>query len=96
MEIYVNVVPIQIVISLKVGLLYSFVCFFGSLNFNVDKTLCLQYKRWKRNSEDLIIPPYYYPNNQLYPYGISKPALPFYKLQTSTPTAESKKLGNDD
>jgi hypothetical protein len=50
----------------------------------------------KRNSEELIIPPYYNPNNQLYPYGISKPALPFYKAQESKQAYERKKLGNDD
>jgi hypothetical protein len=50
----------------------------------------------KHNSEDFIIPPYYNPNNQLYPYGISKPALPFYKSQGSKQTSESKKLGNNN
>jgi hypothetical protein len=45
--------------------------------------------------EDFVIPPYYNPNNQLYPYGISKPALPFYKAQESKQTSESKKMGNE-
>jgi hypothetical protein len=46
----------------------------------------------KRNSEELLIPPYYNPKNQLYPYGISKPALPFYKAQESKQAFERKKL----
>jgi len=47
---------------------------------------------WKRNSEELIVPPYYNPNNQLYPYGISKPGLPFHKGQESKQEYERKKL----
>jgi len=46
----------------------------------------------KRNLEEFIIPPYYSPKNQLYPYGISKPALPFYKSETSKQASQRKKL----
>jgi len=59
----------------------------------IENKRCLPSIINQRNSEDLIIPPYYYPNNQLYPYGISKPALPFYKAQTSNQALERKKLG---
>ncbi|CAF1331239.1 unnamed protein product [Adineta steineri] len=46
----------------------------------------------RRNKEDFVIPPYYNPLNQLYPYGISQPALPFYKAQELKQTHESKKM----
>ncbi|CAF0796437.1 unnamed protein product [Rotaria sp. Silwood1] len=46
----------------------------------------------KRNLEDFIIPPYYNPSNQLYPYGISKPALPFYKAPNSKQSSERKNM----
>jgi len=55
--------------------------------YSVQETnLCLPStldQRSKRSLEDYIIPPYYNLNNQLYPYGISKPALPFYKAKES-------------
>jgi hypothetical protein len=73
--------------------------FFRSLILNIENKHCLPSiinERWKRNSEDFIIPPYYNPNNQLYPYGISKPVLPFYKAPISTQALESKKMGNYD
>jgi hypothetical protein len=50
----------------------------------------------KRQSDDFIIPPYYNPSEQLYPYGISKPALPFYKGQELSSSSNGKKLGNHD
>ena len=56
-------------------------------------------ERGKRNSEDLITPPYYDPQNQLYPYGISRPTLPFYKgkqQQQAKQVSESKKMGLND
>jgi hypothetical protein len=63
---------------------------------NQEKSLCLPStidQRLKRQLEDFIIPPYYNPNHQLYPYGISKPALPFYKAkETSSQAFERKKL----
>ncbi|UJR15677.1 hypothetical protein I4U23_002611 [Adineta vaga] len=62
---------------------------------NQEGNLCLPstiHERSKRNIDDFIIPPYYNPKNQLYPYGISKPALPFYKGQDIKQTEESKKM----
>ncbi|CAF0868967.1 unnamed protein product [Adineta ricciae] len=50
------------------------------------------HQRSKRNIDDSIIPPYYNPKNQLYPYGISKPILPFYKGLGLKTTDESKKM----
>jgi len=71
-------------------------CCSNLLCYSVQETnLCLPSTsdwRWKRNLEDLMIPPYYNPNNQLYPYGISKPALPFYKEQLSKQASDRKKL----
>jgi hypothetical protein len=65
--------------------------------YKIENNLCLP-PTWllKRNSEELMIPPYYNPKNQLYPYGISKPALPFYKAQESQQAYERKKIGNND
>jgi len=62
---------------------------------NQENGLCLPSTfdpHLKRHLEDFIIPPYYNPNNQLYPYGISKPALPFYKVQESKQSSDRKKL----
>lgn len=53
-------------------------------------------QRWKRQSDDLIIPPYYDPRNQLYPYGISKPALPFEKTPQIKPNIDGKNMGMKD
>ena len=63
--------------------------------YQIENNICIPptfNEYLKRNSEDFIVPPYYNPKNQLYPYGISKPALPFYK---SPQTSESKKLGKN-
>jgi len=74
------------------------IIFFRSYKKFVDleNNLCLpsiKKSQWKRYSDDGIIPPYYNPNNQLYPYGISKPALPLYKGDKSKEASPSKKLG---
>ena len=67
--------------------------------FPVGLNLCLPStidSQFKRQTDDLIIPPYYNPSQQLYPYGISQPGLPFYKGHESKQSSEGKKLGNDD
>ncbi|CAF1460124.1 unnamed protein product [Rotaria magnacalcarata] len=48
--------------------------------------------RSKHSVSDFIAPPYYNPNNQLYPYGISKPALPFYKAKDSKENSDRKNM----
>lgn len=67
------------------------------LFFPVGLNLCLPStidSQFKRQTDDLIIPPYYNPSQQLYPYGISQPGLPFYKGHQSKQTSEGKKLGS--
>ena len=62
------------------------------LNLCLPSTIDPQYKR---QTEELIIPPYYNPSQQLYPYGISQPGLPFHKGHESKASLEGKKLGNE-
>ncbi|CAF0719591.1 unnamed protein product [Adineta steineri] len=55
-------------------------CCSNLICYSISKqNLCLPFdKRMKRYSDDFIIPPYYNPQNYLYPYGINMPPFPFY------------------
>ena len=89
-------VRISVVLLLKV---YLFRSSSMELDLLLEINVCLPsiiHGRWKRNVDDLIIPPYYEQKQQLYPYGIDKPALPFYKVQEPKQPVDNKNFGKNE